>query len=338
VNTDRKFACTKCGHVVARWLGKCPGCGLWATVEAVIDPRIFPVGLAVPVPIAVRPSIKPTNALSEAPADLVPDSGETRTPIAPVRITDVAEESLERTLTGIEPLDRVLGGGLVAASVILIGGEPGCGKSTLVMQALAKLGQRVLYVTGEETIPKVTIRARRVNATHDELWIVPSNDIDEALAYARELKPAILAIDSIQTFVTRDISGSAGYKAQVCECTSRLAQYANSEGITVIIIGHVTKDGTLAGPNTLRHLVDVLLLLEQNEHFKAYRILRTDGKNRFGDTQEIGSFEMTADGLIPIEPPELPERVAMAVTIPAPSSIPVMAGHDDGLETESAHE
>lgn len=225
----------------------------------------------------------------------------------PIRITDVKDEDLERTTTNVEPFDRVLGGGLVTASVIVLGGDPGAGKSSLVARVLADLGKRVLYATGEETIEKVTIRARRIGAAHPEIWIFSSNDIDEVIAHASKLEPAVLAVDSIQVMTCSDAGGAPGSMAQVRECTSRLAQFANREGIAVIIIGHVTKDGSLAGPNTLKHLVDVVLSLEASE-FGNHRTLRAS-KNRFGDTQEIGKFRMCADGMVPADPDELQDEI-----------------------------
>jgi DNA repair protein RadA/Sms len=221
-------------------------------------------------------------------------------PPEPVRITDVKDEDLVRIMTGLEPFDRVLGGGLVADSAILIGGDPGSGKSTMCIQAIAGVGERVLYATGEETIAQVTMRARRVGAAHPEIWIVPSNDTDEIIEHARKIRPSILVVDSANVIACAGIGGVAGSISQIKESTSRLARFAKREHVILIMIAHVTKDGAIAGPNTLNHLVDVVLLLECAE-FGQRRFLRAT-KNRMGSTQEVGTFEMCADGMICVEP------------------------------------
>jgi len=199
-------------------------------------------------------------------------------------------------VTGIEPLDRVLGGGLVIGSLVLLGGEPGIGKSTLLAQTLAALPcERVLYATGEESIAQVAARARRVHAADARIQIVAETDLDAVLAHAEELASEVLAIDSIHTLVTHDIASTAGSVAQVRECTARLAAAAKTTGITILVIGHVTKEGALAGPKTLEHLVDAVLQFELGQA-DAWRELRAH-KNRYGSTLEVGSFEMTAEGL-----------------------------------------
>ncbi len=307
------FACKACGRAESKWFPQCPGCERWSTIERTAD-----VGDMFRNPLRSYESIPNVGLrISHAEADDIDRDEQVRGHIperdpepatfvpaiaSPVRITDVQDEDLERTLTNLAGLDRVLGGGLVTASVVLIGGDPGGGKSTLVAQAIANVGQRVLYVTGEETIEQATMRARRVGATHPEIWIVASHDVDETIAAARALAPAILTVDSIQTLACSEIGGVAGSLSQIRECTLRLARYAKQCGVTVIIVGHVTKDGALAGPNTLKHLVDVVLVLECAE-LGNRRTLRSD-KNRFGSTGEIGVFEMSADGMIAIEPDE----------------------------------
>jgi DNA repair protein RadA/Sms len=298
------YVCVSCERIEPRWYPQCAGCQKWSTFSKTSAASVVAATIAKPIVAHVdereRDSISvPFDSISEA----AHDDGDDREPLAPIRITDVQDEDLERTLTGIAPLDDVLGGGLVTASVVLIGGDPGCGKSTLLAQAISKIGKRVLYVTGEETIEQATMRARRVNATHPEIWIVASNDIDEAIACARRLRPAILTIDSIQTMYCTEISGVAGSVSQVCECTRRLCRYARESGVTVIIVSHVTKDGSMSGPNTLKHLVDVVLLLDVVDYGggpTSRRTLRADGKNRFGSTQEIGMFDMCADGMLAI--------------------------------------
>ncbi len=312
------FTCNACGRSVAIYMTQCPKCQKWNTFDRSYAigqaPTITTGGAVVSTQLHVVTDYPTADEIAKFPLaspqtrDDVDPGGvidgvinfEPMT-IEPIRITDVQGEDLERTLTGLEPFDRVLGGGLVTASVVLLGGSPGAGKSTLMAQAIAAIGKRVLYVTGEETIGQATMRARRVNATHPEIWIVPSNDVDEAIAYARKLGPAIVCVDSIQTLSCNEVGGCAGSVSQVRECTLRLARYAKTEGVTVIIVGHVTKDGALAGPNTLQHLVDVVLLLDCADVGNR-RTLRADGKNRFGSTVEVGVFEMTAAGMICIEP------------------------------------
>jgi DNA repair protein RadA/Sms len=208
----------------------------------------------------------------------------------------VDDSSEPRLATGIEPLDRVLGGGLVVGSLILLGGEPGIGKSTLLAQLLATVSaERVLYASGEESIAQVAMRARRIDAAHHRIQIVAENDVDSVLAHAEDLRPEILAIDSIHTLVTGDVASMAGSVAQVRECTARLAAFAKSRDITTVVIGHVTKDGALAGPKTLEHLVDVVLQFQLAE-CDGWRELHAH-KNRYGSTLEVGSFEMTSTGL-----------------------------------------
>jgi DNA repair protein RadA/Sms len=219
----------------------------------------------------------------------------------PIPITDVEASIEPRLVTGIEPLDRVLGGGLVVGSLVLFGGEPGIGKSTLLAQLLAAVGcERILYATGEESIAQVAMRARRVQAAHPRIRIVAETDIDSVLAHADELQAEVLAIDSIHTLVSADVGSTAGSVAQVRECTTRLAAYGKSRDVTILVIGHVTKDGALAGPKTLEHLVDVVLQFELGE-LGAWRELRVH-KNRYGSTLEVGSFEMTSAGLRPRDP------------------------------------
>lgn len=295
------YQCKKCKRAEARFYPQCPGCLAWSTIVR--------ADLAnVPALELVAEPARLSAIVSVARAAFEPDiSHDARpmpsfAPTLPIRITDVADEDLERTPTGIESLDRVLGGGLVADSAILIGGDAGSGKSTLCAGAIASVGERVLYATGEETVAQITMRARRINATHPEIWIVPSNDTDEIIAHAREIKPSILVVDSVNVIACGDIGGVPGSISQIKESTSRLARFAKGEGVILIAIAHVTKDGAIAGPNTLNHLVDVVLLLEGAEHGPR-RYLRAL-KNRYGSTMEIGAFEMGADGMISVGPEE----------------------------------
>ena len=242
---------------------------------------------------------------------------------APVAITGVVEISAkDRRTTGIGELDRVLGGGMVAGCLVLLGGDPGVGKSTLLVQALAGLASRggVLYATGEESVAQTAMRARRVGAAAEELIVVAETDVECILAHARAQAhpPSVLAVDSIQTVYTPRLDSIPGSLAQVRECASRLMQFAKTTGIPTIIVGHVTKDGAIAGPKALEHLVDVVLQLEGDGG--PYRILRAH-KNRFGSTQEIGVFEMRGAGMAEVANPSahlLAER-----PVGAPGSIVV---------------
>ena len=286
------YVCGGCGHRETKWLGRCPACQECnALVEEFAEteaPRPSSTGVAV---------------------------GE-----GPQPITDVVEISGTRMAVGIGELDRVLGGGFVAGSAVLLGGDPGVGKSTLLIQALAGLAGngRVLYATGEESVAQTAMRARRVGAARDAIALVAETDVEKIVAHAHAARPAILAVDSIQTVYTPALDSIPGSLAQVRECASRLVQFAKTTGTPVVIVGHVTKDGGLAGPKTLEHLVDVVLQLEGDGG--PYRILRAH-KNRFGSTQEIGVFEMAGAGMAEVANPSahlLAER-----PIGAPGSVVV---------------
>ena len=289
------YRCEACGHVEARWLGRCPACQEWSSLIEQVD----------------------------APAPRAPGAADGASPIA---VTDVVELSAkDRLATGIGELDRVLGGGLVAGSMCLLGGDPGVGKSTLLTQALAGLargGRAVLYASGEESVAQVAMRARRLGADVKTLSLVAETDVDKILAHARATRPAILAVDSIQTVYTAQLDSIPGALAQVREAAARLMAFAKTSGTPTILIGHVTKDGAIAGPKTLEHLVDVVLQFE-GDGGSPYRILRAH-KNRFGSTQELGVFEMRGVGLAEVENPSallLAER-----PIGAPGSIVVASG------------
>ncbi len=271
-----QYRCEACGHLEVKWLGRCPACQAWSTLieetESAAPPRPSAAGVA--------------------------DGA------APVSIADVRElGAADRLQTGIGELDRVLGGGFVAGCLVLLGGDPGVGKSTLLVQALAGLAQAagsVLYATGEESVAQTAMRARRVDAAHGGLSVVAETDVEKILAHAKTAQPGVLAIDSIQTVYTPMLDSIPGSLAQVRECASRLMQFAKTTGIPTVIVGHVTKDGALAGPKTLEHLVDVVLQLEGDGG--PYRILRAH-KNRFGSTQEIGVFEMRGAGMAEVANP-----------------------------------
>jgi DNA repair protein RadA/Sms len=269
------YSCQACGHVESKWLGRCPACQEWNSL------------------IEEAASAEPPRPSATGVAD----------GSAPVSIALVGETlGGPRRTTQLGELDRVLGGGLVAGSMVLLGGDPGVGKSTLLLQALAGLasGGSVLYATGEESVAQTAMRARRIGAAHQPISIVAETDVEKILAHARAAAPAILAVDSIQTVYTPILDSIPGSLAQVRECASRLTQFAKTTGTPTLLVGHVTKDGALAGPKTLEHLVDVVLQLEGDGG--PYRILRAH-KNRFGSTQEIGVFEMRGAGMAEVENP-----------------------------------
>ena len=270
-----KFYCQECGYESIKWIGRCPDCGKWNTFVE-----------------------EATQVLSDrAPGFVSYDK--------PKPIKDIeAQESL-RISTKMEELDRVLGGGLVAGSVVLIGGDPGIGKSTLLLQASNNLSQGndglVLYVSGEESSSQTKLRAERLRLTPGNLYVLSETNLDVILEHIAKLNPRVVAIDSIQTMFQPRLSSSPGSIGQVRECTAQLMYLAKSKGIIIFIVGHVTKEGSLAGPKVLEHIVDTVLYFEGDEHH-LYRILRTT-KNRFGSTNEIGVFEMRSNGLVQVGNP-----------------------------------
>lgn len=268
-----KFVCQQCGNESPKWLGRCPNCNQWNTfVETVV------------------PTSK-QNFLSD------------RAEIASLqKLSQIKTTSLARIKIGLEEFDRVLGGGIVPGSVILVAGEPGIGKSTLMLE----LGERVggFYVSGEESLHQIKIRADRLKIKGENLLFLAETDVDviiETIRKNRSEKTKILIVDSIQTLNTQDLTGSPGSVGQVRDCSSKLLKMAKSLDIAVFLIGHVTKEGALAGPKILEHMVDTVLSLE-GEKFGAFRLLRTT-KNRFGATDEVGVFEMSDKGMIGIENP-----------------------------------
>jgi DNA repair protein RadA/Sms len=287
------YCCQSCGHVESKWLGRCPACHEWSTL------------------VEEAAAIAPARASATGVAD-----GQ-----GPQPISEIGEHvGGPRRGSGIGELDRVLGGGLVAGSIVLLGGDPGVGKSTLLVQALCGLASAggVLYATGEESVAQTAMRARRVGAATRDIAIVAETDIERILAHACSTRPAILAVDSIQTVYTAALDSIPGSLAQVRECASRLMQFAKTTGTPTILVGHVTKDGAIAGPKTLEHVVDVVLQLEGDGG--PYRILRAH-KNRFGSTQEIGVFEMRGAGMAEVPNPSahlLEERA-----VGAPGSVVV---------------
>ena len=264
-----KYVCQECGAESPKWLGKCPACGNWNTL----------------VEEEISSEIKNPHALTTA--------FET-----PRRIAEVDMEELPRFMTGSGELDRVLGGGLIPGSIILIAGDPGVGKSSLTLAVcanVARSGKRVLYVTGEESSRQIRMRAERLNALADELFICAENNFERITHHVEKVEPELLIVDSIQTIYKSDIESAPGSVSQVRECSAGLMRLSKSLGVTTFIIGHVTKDGSLAGPRVLEHIVDTVLFFE-GERSADFRVLRAI-KNRFGATSEIGLFEMRDTGL-----------------------------------------
>ncbi|HEX3034804.1 MAG TPA: DNA repair protein RadA [Thermodesulfobacteriota bacterium] len=263
-----QYVCQNCGNSSPRWLGKCPACGEW---NSYVEERIEKVKR---VPGRVNRSS------------------------VPLSIAQIESEREERIPTAIGELDRVLGGGFVPGSVVLVGGDPGIGKSTLALKMLNNIGLlhfNALYVTGEESPEQVKMRAERIGADSGMLFVLPETVVESIIEQIVKLSPAVVVIDSIQTMYTEDFPSAAGSVGQVRECTAKLMQYAKVSGTVVFLVGHVTKEGTIAGPKVLEHLVDTVLYFEGGrEH--PYRILRAV-KNRFGSTNEIGVFEMKESGL-----------------------------------------
>lgn len=274
VKSKTKFICQSCGYESLKWMGKCPGCNEWNTlVEELVD----------------RSSVHVSHHF---------DRGKV-TPI-----TKVEQLKQTRLDTQIRELNRVLGGGLVPGSFVLVGGDPGIGKSTLLLQAtyqLAKTGVPILYVSGEESIEQIRLRADRLDALHQGLMVASETNLFSIEQLIRQVKPKIVVIDSIQTMIHPEVTSAAGSVAQVRECTSQLMRWAKEKGIAVLIVGHVTKSGTIAGPRMLEHMVDCVLYFEGERHY-SFRVLRAV-KNRFGSTNEIGVFEMKDLGLAEVENP-----------------------------------
>ncbi len=275
MKTKSLFVCSSCGFETPRWLGKCPDCGGWNTITE---------------------TIAPTQA-AEKP---LKQRGGTGAPIARIRDVEAGEQIY--TSTGTEEIDRVLGGGVVEGSLLLFGGAPGIGKSTLLLQIcshLAKQGRRVLYISGEESARQIKLRAARLDVGDGDMMVLSENAMDAIEKRLTECAPEYCVIDSIQTMYRPELGSAPGSVSQVRECASLLMRYAKTTGCAMFLIGHVTKEGALAGPRVLEHMVDVVLSFEgDNRH--EYRLLRAV-KNRFGSVNELGVFEMTGRGVMPVE-------------------------------------
>ncbi len=300
--TKDVYVCRECGYETVKWFGKCPSCSEFDSFE-----------LVTPM-AAANPKVQNKKALSVS------------------HISDIYSEDDIRYLTGMSELDRVLGGGLVRGSLLLLGGDPGIGKSTLLLQVSESLGKKlkVLYVSGEESAKQIKLRATRLGIEAENLFILSNNDLNTIIATIQSENPDVVIIDSIQTMVLEGVSSSAGSVSQVRECTNALLGVAKENDISIILVGHVTKDGNLAGPRVLEHIVDAVFFFEGDEHY-SYRILRSV-KNRYGATNEIAVFEMRDKGLCEVQNPsamllaERPEGVSGSCVVSVlEGSRPVLA-------------
>ena len=273
---DKKvFLCNECGYDSPKWAGKCPACGAWNSF--------------------VEKSIRKDSAVHVA---LPGGGGSAR----PVLIDEVSTDELPRIDTHDKELNRVLGGGLVPGSLVLLGGEPGIGKSTLVLQTVLRLGdRRVLYVSGEESVQQIKLRAERIEYSKSNCMIVCETRLETIFEHIKECSPELIIIDSIQTMSSEAVDSSPGSVAQIRECTAMLLKYAKESNTPIVLIGHITKEGAIAGPKILEHIVDVVLQFEGDQHY-IYRVLRSI-KNRFGSTAEMGIYEMRREGLRQVENP-----------------------------------
>ncbi len=287
--THTNFVCQECGYRSPKWLGRCPACGSW---DSLVEEK----------PVTHK------NYFKEIPN--------------PIPLTNFIFHEDERVSTGLAEFDQVLGGGIVKGSIVLIGGDPGIGKSTLLLQVLSNLassGYIVVYLSAEESIQQVKIRAARLGVENEKLFVLSETNLDIAIESIERLNPRFLVVDSIQTVYLPELSSAPGSVAQVRECTARLLRVAKTKELTIFLVGHVTKEGAIAGPRVLEHLVDTVLYFE-GERGANFRILRAV-KNRFGSTNEIGVFEMTSLGLVPLANPS--ELFLSRTTLDAPGSVVV---------------
>lgn len=270
------FYCTSCGNETPKWQGKCPSCGQWNTMQEHIE-KALPVGRAKSAPVGMSRVAQ--------------------------RLNDIDTDQEIRFSTGVGELDRVLGGGAVTGSLVLVGGAPGIGKSTLLLQICSSLcaQRKVLYISGEESEKQIKLRAQRIGSTPQDLYILSETRLSDILEAVENTKPDILIVDSIQTLYNEDSDSTPGSVSQVKDCTMVLMQLSKMQGLTVFVVGHINKDGAIAGPKVLEHMVDCVLYFEGDPN-SSYRLLRA-AKNRFGSTNEIGVFEMGDTGLIEVPNP-----------------------------------
>ena len=268
-----KFVCDRCGAESLKWMGRCPACSEWNTMVEMTESAPVARGIA-------------------------------RASGSPVRLKEVPAESLDRIRVPIGELDRVLGGGIVPGSLVLVGGDPGIGKSTLLLQLASVLADSegpVLYVSGEESTSQIKMRADRLGLHSERLYLLSEGNLDRIIGHVEQMSPAMVVIDSIQSVFLEELPSTAGSVNQLRECTARLLQLAKGSAVPVFLVGHVTKEGAIAGPKLLEHMVDTVLYME-GERFHSYRLLRSV-KNRFGSTYEVGVFEMHEEGMIEVTNP-----------------------------------
>ncbi len=262
-----KYICTNCGYESLKWMGKCPMCNQWDTFSEEVETKTTKSAKQIGV-------------------------------VEITKLDEIIETDEQRISTNIGEFDRVLGGGLMPGSVVLIGGDPGIGKSTLLMQAASSIRQKVLYVTGEESVKQINLRAKRLKINPENIFLLAETDLDIIVSAIEQNSPSVVVIDSIQTVAKQDFDNAPGTVTQIRECAGFLMQVAKKQGFSIILVGHVTKEGYIAGPKILEHMVDTVLHFE-GERNHSYRILRSN-KNRFGSTNEIGIFEMHEKGLTEI--------------------------------------
>lgn len=294
-----KYICTNCGYESPKWLGKCPDCEQWNTFS---EEQV------------TKNKSKSTNVISN---------------VKPIKITDIEIEKEERLITNIDEYDRVMGGGIMKNSITLVGGDPGIGKSTLLMQVADKINKTVLYVSAEESANQIKQRAKRTNVNNQHLYILTAPEVEIITEKINELKPELVIIDSIQTIYLSNIENSPGTITQIKECAQALINEAKTKGFCLIFIGHVTKEGNIAGPMVLEHMVDTVLFFEGDKNLN-FRIIRSL-KNRFGSTNEIGVFQMTESGLVEVKNPgefflsdEIEETNGSVVTAIMEGSRPIL--------------
>ncbi|QGU00747.1 DNA repair protein RadA [Candidatus Syntrophocurvum alkaliphilum] len=269
--TSNKYVCSECGYVNIKWLGKCPSCNNWNTL------------------LEENVSKKSTNITKKV--DAIP-------------LTNITNEDVLRVASGIGELDRVLGGGIVPGSLVLIGGDPGIGKSTILLQvadSIGKQNKKVLYLSGEEALKQIRLRSLRLNINNKNIYLLNEQNIELLELYLEDINPDLIIIDSIQTVYSENISSIPGSVSQLRECTAKIMEIAKSQEKAFFVVGHITKDGVIAGPKVLEHMVDVVIYFEGEKNF-AFRLLR-GVKNRFGSTDEIGLMEMRSQGLVEVENP-----------------------------------
>ncbi|NBU91199.1 MAG: DNA repair protein RadA, partial [Flavobacteriia bacterium] len=272
--TKSAFFCQNCGNEAPKWLGKCPSCQEWNTfIEEIID---------------------------KTPKQSLPFSSDLKS-AKPLLIQEVIQEKEDRIVIQDSELNTVLGGGIVPGSIVLLGGDPGIGKSTLLLQLAITESLKVLYVSGEESDRQIRMRADRLGLKNERCYLLTETNLNSILTYATDIRPDLVVIDSIQTLFSGNIESSPGSISQVRECTAQLLRYAKQTGTPVFLIGHITKDGSIAGPKVLEHMVDTVLQFEGDRNH-IYRLLRAI-KNRFGSTNELGIYEMYGSGLRPVENP-----------------------------------